>query len=245
MEQIRLTKKIKGVVHYVVTDQTAAILTPHKHLAYIFNNVNEARLFRTRHRIETKRFTVEVSNNTLNVGNVFHAIRVMRDAQKHQSLFMPNFQCDKDWPQRKTGILIQSKDFCSNIKDLHACGNKACFIGHLSLTPKYQHFFLQLATSAVIDHTGTVDLFPIDLTFYAGGGTINTSMVEISFDPVSNLANFLGLSYGMADNFIHNAKIGPDSEFFYYGVKFEHVEPHHVISRLKELLAQHDAAVAA
>lgn len=63
----------------------------------------------------------------MNVANVKKAIAIMERAKEHNSVDM------RDW---QSGSLISGR--VTSEKEFHACGNKACFAGHIAISPEFQ-----------------------------------------------------------------------------------------------------------
>lgn len=65
----------------------------------------------------------------MNKARIEKAIAIMRRAEEHDSLFMPFWQLDPN---------NRALPFVTTEHELHACGNRACFAGHIAVSPEFQ-----------------------------------------------------------------------------------------------------------
>ena len=144
----------------------------------------------------------------MNVDNIKYAIEVMKKAK---NLNMENFQ--------KCGI-TPSK----TIKNLHTCGNTACFIGYMVLTPLWKEFFKNTL--------GKYYYFSISGSYMRGYCEVYSER---------SLAMFLGVREELAYDFIYGdiecyRELEADFSKF-YGKPFGEVEPEDVIAKLELVLS--------
>lgn len=74
----------------------------------------------------------------LEVKRVKACIRLMKQADEHQSLYMPAFQkpANNDYDA-----------LCTTMNSFHKCGNKACFAGHVALSQAFKRDGGEVGTS--------------------------------------------------------------------------------------------------
>lgn len=68
-----------------------------------------------------------------NTENIQHAINIMERAKARNSVDMAFFQRHGIIKDQKAAIVKTEEEF-------HACGNKACFAGHIALAPEFQAY---------------------------------------------------------------------------------------------------------
>lgn len=99
-------------------------------------------------------------------------------------------------------LWYQSGDEVDTLEEFHQCGNTACFAGYVALSPEFR----------------------------AEGGSIDFgSPVWEGEEGASAIAQWLGISYALAERFVY----GHDD---FYPVPFGDVKPQHVIEKLQAIL---------
>ena len=153
----------------------------------------------------------------MNRENIEFAIKLMSEAK---ALNMCSYQ--------------SSEAIAKTVPGLHACGNTACFIGYLALTPEFTNF--------VIGALGGINSkVSYDGSLYEDGAYLE------DLPPEMTLSAFLGIDRELAHRFIFNvpefeedydyAGDDGDEKGCFYPVPFPEVEPKHVIEKLNQLLA--------
>ena len=141
----------------------------------------------------------------MNRTNILAAIAIMERAKDANSLFMPYWQSSPDSKWRKHPAFDET--------ELHACGNKACFAGHIAVSPE----------------------------FHASGGycTEDGEPLLRGMSPVQSIAVWLDIPYALASDFIFGDLIHPDGNSYYsrfYDKIWRNVTPDDVIAKLQSLL---------
>lgn len=111
---------------------------------------------------------------SLNVTNLDSAIAIMLRADAHNSVNMVDWQSDSEGATFKE---IGGGIMCETEEALHACGNKACFAGHLAVAPE----------------------------FIASGGSCEDGGIPVYKDHlgVRAVAEWLGVPYSVSKDFVH------------------------------------------
>lgn len=143
-----------------------------------------------------------------NLHNMNSAIIIMERAKIHNSLDMRYFQGDNDF-----GLSCTTDG-------LHACGNTACFAGHVAISPE----------------------------FHATGGTVSEGIPEFggSYYDVA-IAKWLGIGDSLTHQLVYgdSRHIQHLSEKYWYGHSFYYAKPwaevnaDDVIAKLHEIKAQY------
>lgn len=145
----------------------------------------------------------------MNVDNIKYAIEVM---EKAENLYMGDFQCegefDDNWEDYREADTIEK---------LHACGNRACFIGYLCLTDVWKKFFSDIGAVISYETDGTVCFRGLD-----------------NSDTTESLSTFLDIHPNLADALVFGKDLSGDD---FYPVMFQNVKPEHVIAKLELILS--------
>lgn len=106
----------------------------------------------------------------------------------------------------------QNREYCETTEELHKCGNTACFAGYLSLSPEFKAMGLYSS--------------------YDGVPAIGERVAKTH--GASAIAIVLHITLDEANRLVHG-------DTNYYPVPFAEVKPHHVITKLEELIRKYDA----
>jgi hypothetical protein len=136
------------------------------------------------------------------------AISALLQAEEYQTLFM------KHWRSGRPSDGIALRENLHSIPELHACGNRACFLGHLSLTVMWQQVFG----------------LPSPLGEPAGGHALSAPEMIMSYLMIP-YEDAYGLIYGN----IGINQFGRTGWSHYYNRSWGDVRPEDVIAKLKEL----------
>lgn len=137
----------------------------------------------------------------MNIENIKLAIQVMGRAEKHDSVNMCSFQSRKSWKEEY---------YCKTEEQLHACGNKACFAGHLAVSPEFQKL------GVFVNEWGGVSFG--------------------SNDDAEALMFLLGIDANIAESLIYG-DIDEDERYsVFYGKVWDEVTARDVINKLEELI---------
>lgn len=131
----------------------------------------------------------------MNIENIDKAIAIMERAKARDSVFMVTFQSPKD------GIT-----FAETEEELHACGNTACFAGHIAISPEW------LRTSG----------------HYAVDGRPRTP--SSPGRPEHAIAEWLGIHIDVAESFIYGTPLPSSGKVF--DVDWPCVKAGHVVKQL-------------
>ena len=147
----------------------------------------------------------------MNVENITKAIAIMERAAAKGSLYMPRWQSPSGG-----GVFTPA----STEEELHTCGNRACFAGHIAVSPEFK------ADGGSCYYTGA----PTYLDEYGRAVEKEAEAVAKWLDIDCATANLFIYPTG----FLRNERLVPH---IVYGGLWEHVSPRHVIIALKELLS--------
>jgi hypothetical protein len=150
----------------------------------------------------------------MNREHIQHAIDLMKTAETAGTLDMNIWQNDED----DTVYDLIGKDYAETVKELHACGNTACLAGHIALSPVFQ---------AIGGKVNQRDGSPILKTVDKDGICARRADEHA-------VALFFGISVELANKLCLPPFQTKGDHF--YPVKFEDVQPHHVIDELQQIL---------
>lgn len=145
----------------------------------------------------------------MNIENLNKAIAVMERAKERDSLFMLHWQ--------STNHKLIYGAAANSEEELHACGNKACFAGHIAVSPEW---------CADKNNWSTP------------GGGVPVRFNETLFKAEEAVADWLDIPNKLADYFIHNytglyqSYTDDDADHILYGVPWISVKAEHVIREL-------------
>lgn len=139
----------------------------------------------------------------MNVQRIKTAIAIMQRAAARDSVYMPCYQSGADG-------MPDSAQEARTEAEFHTCGNKACFAGHVAISPEFQ----------------------------ADGGECNASGLPIfnGYSGACAISEWLGIPNRVADSLVLG-DVGYDEESSkYYHKSFYEVNAHDVIDKLEQLL---------
>lgn len=157
-----------------------------------------------------------------NTENVQHAVNIMLRAASRDSVSMETFQSPGPGSHVVARIVKTEEAF-------HACGNVACFAGHVAISPEFQ-------SSTYCDSTFYVD--------ESGTPRMKDLRGRTSvFDSETVMALWLGVPRLVAGLMIYRAQVKLKGSSQYlrqaphclYGVKWEEVKAEHVIKVLRAI----------
>ena len=144
----------------------------------------------------------------MNKANIEKAIAIMRRAEQHDSLYMPDWQCATN---------NEEPTLARDEQALHACGNRACFGGHVAVSPEFR----------------------------ADGGSCTFQGAPAFDEHIGSdaIRDWLGIDEDTARNLVLGNATGPHPGYpgdhsVYYGKIFSDVTPADVIAKLEQLLEQ-------
>lgn len=146
----------------------------------------------------------------MNIENMNKAIAVMERAKLHDSVDMQDWQADTDGYNTSIKAITEA--------ELHACGNKACFGGHLAISPEW--------------------LSDARNSFDGIGGPTRLAKTGIVLADARSVADWLGIDINVANLFIYYYNDSPGRSFdngedhILYGVPWKEVKAEHVIREL-------------
>lgn len=157
--------------------------------------------------------------------NMQHAINIMERAKAHNSLSMSRFQSA---PIEEPQYFV----FAAKTEaELHACGNRACFAGHIAVSPEFLNSDFQ-GLKPGLDHHGAPRL-----------RTTGGNIVQVS--PTSIIGAWLGIPKNVAVKMILACPAQNRNDKFYipdrttphivYGVPWEDVTADHVLKVLRSI----------
>ena len=141
----------------------------------------------------------------MNKVNIKKAIAIMERAKRHDSLFMPYWQMASPNNPLK---------FVDNEQDLHTCGNRACFAGHVAVSPEFQMDGGSVTCEGEPRLGGRYGAYAIQ------------DWLQISQEDARGLV--FGNAYG--------SPCDPKDRSHYYGKMFRDVTARDVIAKLEQLL---------
>lgn len=157
-----------------------------------------------------------------NTENVQHAVNIMLRAASRDSVSMETFQSPGPESHIDARIVRTEEAF-------HACGNVACFAGHVAISPEFQ------------SSTHGYSTFYVDAS---GTPRMKDLMGQTSvFDSETVMALWLGVPKLVAGMLIYRAQVKLKGSSQYlrqaphclYGVKWEDVKAEHVLKVLRAI----------
>ena len=144
----------------------------------------------------------------MNKANIEKAISIMVRAEEHGSLFMPDWQCATN---------NEDPTLARDEQALHACGNRACFAGHVAVSPEFKEdggYCSTAGTPVFGEHRGADAI---------------QKWLGIDGDTARQLV--FGYARVRQEDY-------PDYHSAYYGKRFSDVTARDVIAKLEQLLAE-------
>lgn len=143
--------------------------------------------------------------------NILASIEIMKRAEAANSLSMFKWQTVQPFDNPAPTVTTEA--------ELHQCGNKACFAGHIAVSPEFK------ADGGSCVSRGSPAYRNED------GWVVN--------EAESAIGRWLGVDNDVAWLLIYNISIGIDKNDLrhpVYGVHWKDVQPKHIITALKELM---------